>query len=50
MNLSVFKNNPFEAGTGFFSELGIKLNSNASTYINAKSWRLKSFCPSDLSL
>jgi type I restriction-modification system DNA methylase subunit len=36
MNLSNFKNNLFEAGTEFFSELGIRLNSNTSTSFKGK--------------
>jgi hypothetical protein len=36
MNLSVFKSNLFEAGNGFFGELGIRLNSNTSRSIEAK--------------
>jgi type I restriction-modification system DNA methylase subunit len=36
MNLSIFKNNLFEAGTGFFGELGIRLNSNTSSSIEAR--------------
>ncbi len=36
MNLSIFNKNLFEAGTEFFSELGIRLNSNTSTSVRAE--------------
>lgn len=36
MNLSIFNNNLFEAGTEFFSQLGIRLNSNTSVSLGAR--------------
>ncbi len=36
ISLSIFNNNLFEAGTEFFNQLGIKLNSNTTTSLKAK--------------
>ncbi len=36
MNLSIFSNNLFEAGTEFFNQLGIQLNSNTASSLGAK--------------
>ncbi|MBI4847479.1 MAG: hypothetical protein HY808_02740 [Nitrospirae bacterium] len=36
MNLSIFNNNLFKAGTEFFSQLGIRLNSNTSVSLGAR--------------
>jgi hypothetical protein len=36
MNLSIFNNNLFEAGTEFFNQLGIQLNSNTASSLGAK--------------
>ncbi len=36
INLTIFKNNLFKAGTDFFKQLGIKLNSNTSSPLKAK--------------
>ncbi|MCG2720831.1 MAG: Eco57I restriction-modification methylase domain-containing protein [Thermodesulfovibrionales bacterium] len=36
MNLSIFNNNLFEAGTEFFNQLGIRLNSNTASSLRAE--------------
>src|SRR4030042_786290 len=36
MNFSIFNNNLFEAGTEFFKQLGIQLNSNTASSLGAK--------------
>ena len=36
INLTIFKNNLFEAGTEFFNQLGIRLNSNTAASLGSK--------------
>ena len=36
IDISIFNNNLFEAGTEFFNQLGIRLNSNTAASLNAK--------------